>query len=199
MKKTLKILALVGKVAGVVAAMGEIPGVDPKWGLLIFAAASIVKDAVNRIGDVLDDGQSNNSFSALLVAAAVPAVLIASGCASFDRNAYRVLGTMEATVDKAMIGWADYVVWRQCQSGPLEDLPQQEARVKEAYTAYRQAANAAYAARSRYILDRQNGKPEWEAALRAASEAMGALVGIIEPLVAPNQKAITDFKAKQQR
>jgi hypothetical protein len=36
--------------------------VDPQVGVIVFAAASILKDAVNRIGDLLDDGQSNQSF-----------------------------------------------------------------------------------------------------------------------------------------
>jgi len=31
-------------------------------GVLIFAGASILKDAVNRFGDILDGGQANDSF-----------------------------------------------------------------------------------------------------------------------------------------
>jgi hypothetical protein len=49
--KTLKYLSLAGKLAGFVAALGSIPFVDPKMGVIVFAAASILKDAVNRIGD----------------------------------------------------------------------------------------------------------------------------------------------------
>ena len=39
-----------------------IPLVDPTVGVLVFAAASILKDAVNRIGDLMDDGKPNQSF-----------------------------------------------------------------------------------------------------------------------------------------
>jgi hypothetical protein len=60
--KALKYLSFVGKVAGFVSALNVIPFVDPKVGVIVFAAASILKDAVNRIGDLLDDGQPNQSF-----------------------------------------------------------------------------------------------------------------------------------------
>ena len=62
--KALKYLTYVGKLAGFVSAMNVIPFVDPKVGVIVFAAASILKDTVNRIGDLLDDGQSNQSFKA---------------------------------------------------------------------------------------------------------------------------------------
>ncbi len=60
--KALKYLSYVGKLAGFVSAMNVIPFVDPQTGVLIFAAASIIKDSVNRIGDLLDDGRPNDSF-----------------------------------------------------------------------------------------------------------------------------------------
>ena len=40
-----------------------IPFVDPEFGIVIFAAASILKDTTNRIGDIVDDGKSNQSFN----------------------------------------------------------------------------------------------------------------------------------------
>ena len=49
--KALKYLSLAGKVAGFVTALSVIPFVDPKLGVLIFAAASLLKDSVNRIGE----------------------------------------------------------------------------------------------------------------------------------------------------
>ena len=55
--KALKYLSFVGKIAGLVSALNVIPFVDPKVGVIVFAAASILKDAVNRIGDLLDDGE----------------------------------------------------------------------------------------------------------------------------------------------
>ena len=59
---TLKYLSLAGKIAGFVSALNVIPCVDPKIGVIVFAAASILKDSVNRIGDLLDDGKPNQSF-----------------------------------------------------------------------------------------------------------------------------------------
>lgn len=58
----LKYLSLVGKATGLLAGFQAIPFIKPEHGLLIFAAASILKDVVNRVGDLLDDGQQNESF-----------------------------------------------------------------------------------------------------------------------------------------
>jgi hypothetical protein len=60
--KALKILSYVGKLAGFVAALDTMPFIDPKLGVVIFAAASLLKDTVNRVGDLVDDGQPNQSF-----------------------------------------------------------------------------------------------------------------------------------------
>ena len=62
--KALKYLSLAGKVAGFVTALGSIPFLDPKVGIIVFAAASLLKDSVNRIGDLVDDGKPNQSFKA---------------------------------------------------------------------------------------------------------------------------------------
>ena len=74
--KALKYLTYVGKLAGFVSALNVIPFVDPTVGVIIFAAASLIKDTVNRIGDLVDDGVPNSSFKGL--AAASP-----SGCPQF--------------------------------------------------------------------------------------------------------------------
>ena len=58
----LRYLSLAGKIAGFVSALNVVPFVDPKVGVIVFAAASLFKDTVNRIGDLLDDGQPNSSF-----------------------------------------------------------------------------------------------------------------------------------------
>ena len=60
--KALKYLSYVGKLAGFLSALNVIPFVDPQTGVIIFAAASLLKDSVNRIGDLLDDGKPNQSF-----------------------------------------------------------------------------------------------------------------------------------------
>ncbi len=60
--KALKYLCYVGKLAGFVSALNVIPFVDPQTGVLIFAAASLSKDSVNRIGGLTGDGMPNQSF-----------------------------------------------------------------------------------------------------------------------------------------
>lgn len=62
--KALKYLSYVGKLAGFVAALDTLPFIDPKIGVVLFAAASLLKDTANRIGDLLDDGKVNQSFKA---------------------------------------------------------------------------------------------------------------------------------------
>jgi hypothetical protein len=60
--KVIKYLSYLGKLAGFVAALDTLPFVDPVLGVVIFAAASLLKDTVNRIGDLFDDGKVNQSF-----------------------------------------------------------------------------------------------------------------------------------------
>jgi hypothetical protein len=60
--KAIKYLSLVGKIAGLVSVLNVVPFVDPTVGVIVFATASLLKDTVNRIGDLLDDGQPNSSF-----------------------------------------------------------------------------------------------------------------------------------------
>ena len=59
--KTIRILSLIGKATGLVLTLAG-PFQGSSTGLIIFAVASILKDAVNRLGDVLDDGKPNSSF-----------------------------------------------------------------------------------------------------------------------------------------
>lgn len=59
--KYLKILTLIGKLAGIISAM-DLTTVSPKYGIMIFLISSLVKDGINRIGDYLDDKQLNNSY-----------------------------------------------------------------------------------------------------------------------------------------
>lgn len=60
---TLKVLTYIAKVAGLVASLNVIPFVSPATGVIIFFIASVVKDTVNRVGDFLDDGKENSSFT----------------------------------------------------------------------------------------------------------------------------------------
>jgi hypothetical protein len=60
--KSLKYLSYLGRFAGLVTALDGIPSVDPSVGVIIFAAASLLKDTVNRIADLIVDGKPNQSF-----------------------------------------------------------------------------------------------------------------------------------------
>ncbi|PAW75705.1 MAG: hypothetical protein B9S32_17330 [Verrucomicrobia bacterium Tous-C9LFEB] len=63
MTTTLKILTYVAKVAGLVASLNAIPFISPSTGVIVFFIASVLKDTINRIGDFLDDGKENSSFT----------------------------------------------------------------------------------------------------------------------------------------
>jgi len=59
--KTIRFLALIGKAAGIgIALAGPLSGTPV--GLIVFAGASLLKDIVNRTGDLMDDGKPNDSF-----------------------------------------------------------------------------------------------------------------------------------------
>ncbi|MEM1057931.1 MAG: hypothetical protein AAGK14_01675 [Verrucomicrobiota bacterium] len=60
----LRILSLIGKLAGFVSSLHLIPMVAPEVGVIIFFVSSLIKDAVNRIGDFVDDGKENQSWRA---------------------------------------------------------------------------------------------------------------------------------------
>ena len=68
MQKALKFLSLAGKLVGLLAGLGSYAeALPPKWapiGAILFGASSILKDAINRLGDLLDDGKVNQSFTA---------------------------------------------------------------------------------------------------------------------------------------
>jgi hypothetical protein len=59
--KTIRILSLVGKATGLALTIAG-PFQGSTTGLIIFAVASIVKDSINRLGDIFDDGRPNDSF-----------------------------------------------------------------------------------------------------------------------------------------
>jgi hypothetical protein len=122
----------------------------------------------------------------------------APGCGTFNSTAYKSIGSLEATVDKAMIGWADYVQWRKCQSVPTTDLPAQELKVSQAYTTFRTTADAVYDARALYVADKASGKVAWQAALLAAGDACSKLTALIDVWVIPNKKAIAASKAAKK-
>jgi len=66
MSKAIKVISIVGKLAGLIAGgaayADKIPEKYAAVGILVFGISSVLKDAVNRVGDLLDDGKENNSF-----------------------------------------------------------------------------------------------------------------------------------------
>ncbi len=59
--KTIRIVSFLGKTAGLVLTLAG-PFSGTPVGLTVFAVSSFLKDAVNRLGDLADDGKSNDSF-----------------------------------------------------------------------------------------------------------------------------------------
>lgn len=59
--KVIRFLSFLGKAAGLVLMIAGPDQATPA-GMIIFGAASFLKDAVNRIGDLVDDGKPNGSF-----------------------------------------------------------------------------------------------------------------------------------------
>lgn len=59
--KIIRLLSFFGKAAGLLLVIASPVEATPA-GLIVFAAASFLKDAVNRFGDILDDGKPNDSF-----------------------------------------------------------------------------------------------------------------------------------------
>ncbi len=63
---TIKVISLVIKILAFVTGLSAYAGALPEKWLVIaglaFGAASILKDFLNRVGDLIDDGKENNSF-----------------------------------------------------------------------------------------------------------------------------------------
>jgi hypothetical protein len=181
----LGICTILGAVSGLGSSL--VNGQEPQWAVgmsaimsglgLIFArdakvgtaeAGRNVKPWAGRVGLVL------------MVLAMVAAV----GCSTTaNRLAYRSAGVTEATVDAAMKGWASYVVWKRGQTPGDAVLAGQEARVREAYSVYRQAMNGVYAAQGAIGAGRTNGATDLQLALSAVREASQALTAILIQLL----------------
>ena len=59
--KYVRVLSLIGKISGVALTIAA-PFGSTAHGMIVFAGASILKDVVNRAGDLMDDGKPNDSF-----------------------------------------------------------------------------------------------------------------------------------------
>jgi hypothetical protein len=92
------------------------------------------------------------------------------GCATFQTNTYKAIGTAAVAVDASMQAWGDYV--RQGKATPA-----QEATVRAAYEKYQQAMRTAHVlvtAHQTYPTQ----KPLLEQALAALQDAVLALQAI---------------------
>jgi hypothetical protein len=110
---------------------------------------------------------------------------LAGGCKTPDETAYKTVASLEAAADHAMNAWADYVVWKRAVTPPDPVLAGQEDTVKRAYSAYRMAMSAAYAARATYLVDQANGLPSWQARLEAARVAAEELLKLVDTFLKP--------------
>jgi hypothetical protein len=62
MPNTVKILSYILKALGLIAVL-DWTAISPKYGAVIFFVGSLLKDTVNRVGDYLDNGKTDNSFN----------------------------------------------------------------------------------------------------------------------------------------
>lgn len=123
-------------------------------------------------------------LAAILMAMALSVALLAflseSGCATANTNAFRTIGTIEASVDKAMIVYCDYsVAKRKAAGGAMEELTKTDGKVATAYAAYVKAKTTFYEARAAYAASKAAGTDDMTAALAAASSAAVNLADLI--------------------
>ncbi len=213
-QQILQWLALIGKAAGVVVGLGTIQGVPEKYGVVIFAVASILKDTTNRICDLLDDGELNNSvppevfgarqatqkpFSPAGPPLALLAMLIVAlplalntGCKSPPEDvAFKTCASLEATVDAGMKAWVNYIVHVRDTDTAFYTSAQfaaQQDAVRKGYQTFRGLMNAAYEARARYAADQQAGLPAWQTAIDVASASAKDLIAVINLYLPEGQK-----------
>jgi hypothetical protein len=97
MTKFLHFIAWLCKAIGIVSALNTIPFIDPTRGLIIFAVASLFKDFLIGLGDILDDGKINKSFQVALLLCLLPLFGL-TGCASGAASLAQQLAKDPATV-----------------------------------------------------------------------------------------------------
>jgi hypothetical protein len=166
----LKVLSFLAKILSLVVVF-DFTALSPEWGLLIFIVASTAKDAVNRIGDYLDNKKLDNSWVPILLAGGL--VLFATGCKTPEVTAYRTLGTTAAAVDRAMLAWGDYV---RAGLATADD----EVKARRLYSSYQSAmAVAKQAVMSLKSTQSDPNSPAWIRALDAVDAASAELISFI--------------------
>ena len=107
------------------------------------------------------------------------ALVLWAGCASFETNAYRTLGTTATLVDAAMQAWGGWV--REGQATPTD-----EKRVREAYQSYQSAMRSA-----RVVMESHMMEPNPRAAehvLTVVAASAGPVIELIRGLL-PGERA----------
>jgi ABC-type uncharacterized transport system auxiliary subunit len=114
------------------------------------------------------------------LAVLVTLALFLAGCATFERNTYKVSASIAATVDHSMRSWASYVVWTRSQDSiDQTKVAVQEQQVKRAYQQYQYAQNALFDAQIEYKKSAKLGRPALENALSGLSGASNSLLKLI--------------------
>lgn len=127
------------------------------------------------------------------------AIILASGCATFEQSAKKTIGATVETVDTAMRAWADYYVSVEAEAEALaaagsftksaqllSDLKEDEMNVRNAYGDYQSAMQAAEAAWQIYKTARDSGggdKSSVDRALLSLSESSAAILAIVNAIV----------------
>lgn len=124
----------------------------------------------------------------LLISCLFATVLI--GCVSVDTNAYKTIASLEATVDKAMTAWGDYLAWWPQQKGYDPSIAATQSKnVYDYYTNYRKAVNLVYNAREAYVKSQSAAdKNIYQSAVGNAVTIGGILVDGINSYLPDNRK-----------
>jgi hypothetical protein len=186
-KPWLPILApLLGALIDIAATCQVGPG-TPLAALLGAAGVGLreILDQLRKALSAADPPPPPAGPAGLLLLCALPVLFL--GCKTPDETAFKTAASLEATVDRAVIAWAHYVVWKRAQAAPadaLARLDEQEQTVRRAHTAYRTAMNAAYDARLAYgPIGKANAT--WQDALAAAQTASTNLVKLVDLFIHP--------------
>jgi len=106
----------------------------------------------------------------LITALLCSLLLLAAGCASFERTSGKALASSALTVDAAMKAWAQYVV---LQHPPAD----QEAKVRAAYEQYQRSMRLAQDA---WLAAVNSGdKTWWESAFLSLTQNEATLLALI--------------------
>lgn len=118
MSNTLRYVTLLGKLVGLLGAFAAIPGLDPHTATLLFLISSVTKDAVNRVGDWLDDGKPNGSWSVsgggpgtTTTLLAIAAAVLLTGCSINNPKFYSETRSTNGTVEIRRLSIPTMALW----------------------------------------------------------------------------------------